>query len=154
MSDGPTLGFWAYAAENRDKLCIVDPDGTEYSFGEVLDRVNQFSHGLRALGVQPGDCIATVLPNEHTIIELYMAALQSGLYFTPVNWHLVAREIEYILKDSDAKVVIGSERFADAVKAACDGAGVPDEMRFASGAIEGFRDISELARRSAHDASR
>ena len=145
MSGAPTLGFWAYAAENRDKLCVVDPDGTEYSFGEILDRVNQFSHGLRALGVQPGDCIATVLPNEHTITELYMAALQMGLYFTPVNWHLVAREIEYILKDSDAKVVIGSERFADAVKAACDGAGIPDEMRFASGKIDGFRDISELA---------
>ena len=27
MSDAPTLGFWAYAEENPDKLCIVDPDG-------------------------------------------------------------------------------------------------------------------------------
>ena len=54
MTTAPTLGFWAYAAENRDKLCIVDPDGTEHTFGEVLDRVNQYSHGLRALGVKAG----------------------------------------------------------------------------------------------------
>ncbi|MEX0875132.1 MAG: acyl-CoA synthetase [Actinomycetota bacterium] len=145
MSDTPTLGFWKYAAENPEKLCIVDPDGTEHTFGEVLARVNQYSYGLRALGVQAGDVIATVLPNEHTLIELYMAALQIGVYFTPVNWHLVAREIEYILSDSEAKVVVGSERFADAVKKACDGAGVPAEARFASGRVEGFRDISELA---------
>ena len=26
MNAAPTLGFWAFAAENRDKLCIVDPD--------------------------------------------------------------------------------------------------------------------------------
>jgi long-chain acyl-CoA synthetase len=144
VNDAPTLGFWAYAAENRDKLCLVDPDGAEHTFGEVLDRVNQYSHGLRALGVKAGDGIATILPNEHTLIELYMAALQIGVYFTPVNWHLVAREIEYILKDSDAKVVVGSERFAEAVKKACDGAGVPAEVRFASGEIE----------RTADDASR
>jgi long-chain acyl-CoA synthetase len=145
MSGAPTLGFWKYAEENPDKLCIVDPDGTEHTFGEVLGRVNQYTHGLRAMGVGRGDAIATVLPNEHTLLELYLAALQMGVYFTPVNWHLVAREIEYILSDSDAKVVVGSERFADAVKAACDGAGVPAEARFASGTIEGFRDVSELA---------
>ena len=145
MSNPPTLGYFAYAAENRDKLCIVDPDGTEFTFGEVLDRVNQYSHGLLAMGLKPGDHIAVVLPNEHTLIELNLASLQLGLYFTPVNWHLVAREIAYILKDSEAKVVVGSERFADAVTKACDEAGVPAEARFASGTIAGFKDISELA---------
>ncbi len=144
MSGGPTLGFWAYAAENPNKLCIVDPDGTEHSFGEVLARVSQYSHGLRAAGVKRGDGIAVVMPNEHTFMELYLAALQIGVYFTPVNWHLVAREIAYILKDADAKVVVGSERFADAVKAACDEVGIGAEARFASGKIEGFRDVSEL----------
>ena len=38
MADGPTLGFWAYAAKNPDKLCIVDPDHTEHTFGDVLAR--------------------------------------------------------------------------------------------------------------------
>ncbi len=144
MSDGPTLGFWAYAAENPDKLCIVDPDGTEHTFGEVLSRVHQYSHGFRALGLQEGDVVATVMPNEHTLLELYLAALQIGLYFTPVNWHLVAREIAYVLADSEAKVVVGSERFAEAVKSACDEAGVPADRRFTSGPIDGFTDVSAI----------
>jgi long-chain acyl-CoA synthetase len=142
MSD--ELGFWPYAAAHPDKLCIVDPDGTEFSFGEVLEHVNQYTHGLRAAGVKEGDGISVVLPNEHTLIELYFAALQIGVYFTPVNWHLVAREIAYILKDSEAKLVVGSERFAEACAAAAEDAGVPADVRFASGKIEGWRDISEL----------
>ncbi len=144
MNQAPTLGFWAYAAENPNKLCIVDPDYTEHSFGEVLERVNQYSHGLRALGLKRGDGICVVLPNEHTLLELYLAALQIGVYFTPVNWHLVAREIAYILKDADAKVVVGSERFADAVTKACDEAGVPEDRRYASGKIAGFTDVSKI----------
>jgi long-chain acyl-CoA synthetase len=144
MSDGPTLGFWAYAAENPDKLCIVDPEGAEHSFGDVLARVNQYSHGLRATGLKTGDNVAVVMPNEHALLELYLAAVQIGLYFTPVNWHLVAREIAYILNDADAKIVVGSERFAEAVAAACAEAEVPADRRFASGAIEGFQDVSAL----------
>ena len=139
------MGFWPYAAENPGKLCIVDPDGTEHTFGEVLARVNRYSHGLRALGLRPGDGIATILPNEHTLLELYLAALQTGLYFTPVNWHLVAREIAYIISDSEAKVVVAGERFAAAARDAVEEAGVPPASRFASGTIEGFRPVSEIA---------
>jgi long-chain acyl-CoA synthetase len=140
-----TLGFWPYAAENPDKLAIVDPDGTEHTFGEVLARVNQYSHGLRAKGLQTGDGIATIMPNEHTLLELYLAALQTGLYFTPMNWHLVAREIAYILKDSEAKIVVASERFADASVEATDEAGIPDDARYASGPVDGFEPVDELA---------
>ena len=119
--------FLGVRGREPDKLCIVDPDGTEHSFGEVLDRVNQYSHGLRALGLQAGDASP---PSCRTSTHdgALPGGTSDGLYFTPVNWHLVAREIAYILSDSDAKVVIGSERFAEAVQKACDDAGIPDEI--------------------------
>ena len=37
---------------------------------------------------------------------------------TPINHHLVGPEIAYIVNDSDAKVLVGHERFADALAAA------------------------------------
>ncbi len=143
MSD--TLGFWPYAAENPHKLAIVDPEGEEHTFGESLARVNRYSHGLRAMGLQPGDGIAACLPNDHILLELYFACLQTGLYFTPVNWHLVATEIAYILKDSGAKVFVASERFAEACVKAADEAGVPAEARFAVGEVPGFKPIDDLS---------
>ena len=48
-------GFWKYAQEDPDYLAIVDPDGTEYTAGDVLARANQVVHALRALGLEKGD---------------------------------------------------------------------------------------------------
>ncbi len=64
------------------------------------------------LGLSKGDTIAFVLPNSAEVFEIYLAAMQAGWYIVPINHHLVAPEIAYILKDSGAQVFIGHERFA------------------------------------------
>lgn len=140
------LGFWRIGAEQPDRPAVVTPDGEEYTFGELLAETNKVTHGLRALGLGRGDTIATVLPNGLEMIELYMACLQSGMYITPVNHHLVAAEIAYIVKDSEAKVLIGHERFADEVVAAADEIDFPADRRFAVGDVAGFRPFAELTR--------
>ena len=45
---------------------------------------------------------------------LYLAALQAGCYYVPINYRLRRAEIAYILSDSDAKAFVSHERFADA----------------------------------------
>ena len=57
--------------------------------------------------------VATLLPNGAEMIEIYLAALQAGWYLVPINYHLVAPEVAYILKDSGAKAFVAHERFAD-----------------------------------------
>ena len=54
-------------------------------------------HALRAQGLGVGDVVATLLPNCAEMIEVYLAALQAGWYLVPINHHLVAPEIAYIL---------------------------------------------------------
>jgi long-chain acyl-CoA synthetase len=39
------LGFWRIAQETPDRLAVVTPDGEEHSFGELLARCNQVTHG-------------------------------------------------------------------------------------------------------------
>ena len=58
-----TTGFWKIAEENRDRLAIADPDYNEISFGALYDLVNQITHGLRGMGLSPGDHISKTLPN-------------------------------------------------------------------------------------------
>ncbi len=118
------LGFWALAQENPDDLALVTPDGDEVSAGELLGRANQVVHALRAQGFGNGDVVATLLPNGAEMIEVYLAALQAGWYLVPINHHLVAPEIAYILKDSGAKVFVAHERFAEVATAAADEAGI------------------------------
>ena len=41
----------------------------------------------------------------------HLAASQLGLYITPLNYHLTAGEVTYILKDSDARLLIADQRY-------------------------------------------
>jgi long-chain acyl-CoA synthetase len=138
------LGFWSIAADDPGHLAVVDPDGTEISAGELLGSANQLVHGLRQLGLAPGDSIAMVLPNSVEVFELYLAVLQAGWYLIPINHHLVGPEIAYIVDDCDAQVFVGHERFADACAAAVKELGFPEDHCFAVGAVPGFRPYQEL----------
>ena len=142
------LGFWRLAENDRDRLALVGPDGTELTAGDLLGRSNQIAHGLRALGLERNDTVALLLPNGIELIETYLAALQIGLYVTPINWHLVGPEIAYILEDCDAKVFVAHERFAAAATAAAAEAGFPtgDGGRaYSVGTIDGFEPYAALA---------
>jgi long-chain acyl-CoA synthetase len=132
------LGFWALAQEDPDYLALITPDGSQVRAGELLGHANQLVHALRSHGVEKGDVVATLLPNCTEMIEVYLAALQAGWYLVPINHHLVAPEIAYILRDSGAKVFVSHERFAGASIAAADEVELPTDGRLSVGHIDGF----------------
>ena len=143
---GPAqVGFWAIADATPERLAIVDPEGTTWTFGELEQRSNQLAHGLRGLGLQRGDGVAIVLPNEVTFVELYLAAIQIGLYLTCINYHLTGPEIAYIVNDCEAKLLVMHERYADAASVAAENIQVPLAHRFAVGNLPGFRPYTEMA---------
>jgi long-chain acyl-CoA synthetase len=138
-------GFWIHAQEDPSYLALVEPDGTEYTAGELLGRANQLVHGLRELGLGYGDAIATVLPNGVTPFEIALAAGQAGFRVTPINWHLTGPEIAYIVEDCEAKALVVHARFGEEGRRAAEEIDFPAEARFAvGGPIEGFRDFEEL----------
>jgi long-chain acyl-CoA synthetase len=100
-------------------------------------------HALRALGMKRGDAVAAVLPNGSNPMHVYLAALQAGFYYVPINYRLSAPEIAYIIQDADAKVLITHERYASVVGAAADEAGIPETHRLAHGSIEGFSSFAD-----------
>jgi long-chain acyl-CoA synthetase len=139
------LGFWQHAKLSPDALAVVDTDGSEHTAGRLGARANQLVHGARALGLRAGDSVAMALPNSVAVLELFMAATQAGLYLVPVNWHLTAPEMAYILDDSGAKAFVASDRIAGVALQAADLAGLPSAARFAVGCgIEGFRAYDAL----------
>ncbi|HET6316182.1 MAG TPA: AMP-binding protein, partial [Chloroflexota bacterium] len=137
--------FWERAAQRPQHTAVVEADGNEVTAGELLASTNQLVHGLRALGLQPGDAIAAVLPNSRQAYEIYLAMQQAGWYLTPINFHLVGPEIAYILQDCEAKAFFANAQFASACAAAADEANIPAATRFSiGGAIDGFRAYHEL----------
>jgi long-chain acyl-CoA synthetase len=149
-----SLGFWRLAQQNPDWVAAIDIDGTEVPAAELAARANRLVHGLRALGLQPGDGICGLLPNGVDGLVLYLAAFQAGWYYTPINWHLTGPEIGYIVADSEAKAFFLNERYAEAGTRGADEAKLDPRRRFAIGGtsdsaagggnVEGFRPYEEL----------
>ncbi|MFE5502946.1 acyl-CoA synthetase [Amycolatopsis japonica] len=139
-----TLGVWNIAAQEPERVALVDPDGRSIGYGDLAAKANAYARGLQALGLEAGDVVVVLQPNGDELVAAYFAAIQSGLYIVVVNWHLVAPEVAYILSDSGAKAFLAHERFADVAIAAADEAGIPERGRFAVGDVGGFRRIEEL----------
>jgi long-chain acyl-CoA synthetase len=138
------LGVWNIAETTPDRLAVVDPDGRETNYGDLAALTNRYVHGLRARGLDTGDVVAVLLPNGLDLLALFLAALQGGYYFVPVNWHLVGPEVGHILEDSGAKVFVSTERFGAVAEEAADLAGIPAAGRFAVGAVPGFEPLEAL----------
>src|SRR6185436_344117 len=138
------LGFWMLATAHPDHVALVTPEGERIKAGELLARSNQLVHGLRKLGLQQGDVVATLLPNGGPMIEMYLAATQAGLYLVPINHHLAGPEIAYILADSAAKAFVADARFAEIARAAAAEAKLASGAAFAVGTIAGFEPYAAL----------
>jgi fatty-acyl-CoA synthase len=81
-------------------------DGREWTFAEVYDRATRMAHVLAAHGVSHGDRVAYLGPNHPAFLETLFATGLLGAVFVPLNTRLVAPELEYILRDSGAAVLV------------------------------------------------
>jgi long-chain acyl-CoA synthetase len=103
------IGAGANAKQAPDRTAVVFGD-VRYTWREWNARINQLAHALRALGLGRGDKVAVMLHNCHQMLELGQAAMKTGLVTVPMNYRLRAREIQYIVDDSDARaLIVGAE---------------------------------------------
>ncbi len=148
MANTDSLGLWSIARDDPDALAVVDPEHRQMTFGELAALTNRVSHGLRQAGLGKGDQVTTLLPNCFEQLAVCLAAYQSGLYVTTINWHFLGAEIGYIVNDAETKAFIVHERFGDEAATALkalDGRVTPEANRFcAGGTVAGFRPFDEL----------
>jgi long-chain acyl-CoA synthetase len=95
---------------------VMAYSGETVTYAQLDARSNQGAHLFRSLGLQNGDAVAFFLENHPRYYELLWAAQRSGLRFTCLSSKLTAGEVEYIVKDCDAKVFVTSDGLAEAAK--------------------------------------
>jgi long-chain acyl-CoA synthetase len=69
-------------------------------------RSKKLANILQKQGVGQNDTVAILMRNDVKYLEVIQACRYLGSYFVPLNWHSVAPEIEHIVEDSGAKVLI------------------------------------------------
>ena len=139
-----SAGFFELARSDPKREALVEPSGTRLPAGDLLAGMNRTAHALRDLGVARGETIAVVMSNRREFLECYGAAIQSGLFFVAINWHLGPSEISYILEDSNAKIVVTESRFADVVAGAAGEAGIDPARIFSADQSDRLPAFSKL----------
>ena len=87
---------------------IMAGSGETVTYKQLDERSNQGAHLFRSMGLKTGDVIAILMDNHPRFFEIAWAAQRSGLYFCCVSSKLTAGEVEYIMKDCEAQVLIAS----------------------------------------------
>lgn len=77
----------------------------ERGYPEIFERIARMAGGLRAQGIGPGDNIALMLWNSIEFLELSAAIAAVGANPVPINWHLRASEVRYLLQDSASRLL-------------------------------------------------
>ncbi|HEY5097800.1 MAG TPA: AMP-binding protein [Acidimicrobiales bacterium] len=117
---GPVRGVTGHATEGPDRPAIVNKDVVR-TYGQLQERALRLATVLLDHGAGPGCPVAAVLPNGIEIFEVATAAAMLDAPFLPVNWHLRAEELRYILADADVAVAVGQEGYEADVARALDG---------------------------------
>lgn len=87
---------------------IMASSGETVTYRQLDERSNQGAHLFRGLGLKPGDVIAIFMDNHPRYFEIAWAAQRSGLYYTCISSKLTAGEVDYIVGDCGAQVLITS----------------------------------------------
>ena len=106
---GTTVAHWA--GRRPDDPAIVSPHG-DRTFAELDANANRLARALRDRGLRAGDGLALMVSNRPEFAEVVAAAQRTGLRLTPINWHLTADEVAYILEDCGARAFVADARFA------------------------------------------
>ncbi|HMC40975.1 MAG TPA: AMP-binding protein [Acidimicrobiales bacterium] len=100
----------ASAAKFGSAPAVIDAD-TTMSFEQVASEMLVVARGLIELGVQPGDRIVLWAPNSARWITSALGILATGAWLVPLNTRFKGREAAYVVRKSEARVVVCANGF-------------------------------------------
>jgi fatty-acyl-CoA synthase len=101
-----------------DRVALIELEtGERYTYKALNERTNRLSNFMREkLGVQMGDRVSVLAKNSIVQLDLFFGLPKLGAIFAPFNWRLTARELTYMVKDLEPKVLICEPEFVPVLK--------------------------------------
>lgn len=113
----------AAARYPRNTAVAAGPAGITYA--SLWEQARRYGAALAALGVEPGDRVAIMIPNAPDFPRAYYGILALGGVVVPIHALLTAGEVAYLLRDSGAKLLLCAEPLLAAGAAGAAAEGVP-----------------------------
>ena len=105
----------AHARLQPDKIGLRDSHRA-LTYAQWNTRACRLANALLGLGLEPGDRVAILAYNCMEWMEIYIALAKAGLVAVPVNFRLLAPEIQYIAEHSSARALIVQDALASHVE--------------------------------------
>ena len=106
------------SAAAQPQQIAIKLDDFELSYALLDEAAMRVAALLRTRGVGPGDRVAVMVPNVPQFAAIYFGVLRAGAIVVPLNVLSVARELQFFLSDSGAKLLFVWEAFlAEAMRA-------------------------------------
>ena len=88
--------------------------GEKTNYSEGCKKINRIANSLVRMGIQKGDKVAMLCGDSDGFVLTYMAIIAAGCAVVPINTRLATApvEIEFIVGDSDSKILILEDKFA------------------------------------------
>lgn len=113
-----------YAETNHSNQEVVSltSDGTlsRFTYKETFSRVRKLANALNAIGIECGDCVATLAWNDHRHFELYYGISCTGAICHTINPRLFEEQIIYIANHAEDKVIFFDLSFLKLVESLAD----------------------------------
>ena len=101
------LAYWAEHKPDGEAITYL---GRTWTWSQWYDRVRRLAGALVERGIGRGDVVASLDKNHPACVELTMAAASIGAVTAIINFRLAGDEMDYVLNDSGAKLlIVGSE---------------------------------------------
>lgn len=108
--------FRLTATEREGDIAVRTLDGaTEWTWGDLRDKVDALADGLRALGVGKGDSVALLLGNRPEFHLADLAAMMLGATPFSIYMTYAPSQIAFVVGDADARVLITESGLVDNV---------------------------------------
>ncbi len=128
-------------------------DDSVLTYTELLDASQRMATLLRSKGVEPGDRVALQMANVPAYPIVFFGALILGATVVPMNPLLRAREVQYYLTDSGAKIIVAGEQMAEAAQEAAKSTGIEAMVVGAMGPDQLPEEKTQLVEREADDTA-
>jgi acyl-CoA synthetase (AMP-forming)/AMP-acid ligase II len=107
----------ARVAQHSDKpFLILESGERQFTYLEFDEQVNKAANMLGELGISKGDRVSLLLTNRAEYLIFYFACFKIGAWAGPVNSLLKPKEIEYIVANSEAKVIITESSLSSGIE--------------------------------------
>lgn len=106
-----TMGDWiAQRTARGPGRKALTYEGSTWTYGELLDRIDRLAAALASQGVQRGERVAFLAFNHADFFVAMFAAARLGAVFVPLNFRLTGPELAFIINDAAAHtLIVGAE---------------------------------------------